>query len=295
MHKSVNLLYDRPRNTDFFDIQNGLMKSRDKKLAVINEILNGIRHIKFAAFEDRVQQHIASVRNTELRMQWQAFSADVILIFCWLVGPIMLSAVSLTVYTLLYGSLSASIAFTTMGVLSSIMVTLGFLPELTTIALDAWISLRRIEKYLHAPDRDQYAKPGNVLAFKNASISWPSDDEDEPRPFIIKDINLEFPANALSVISGQTGSGKSLLLAAIIGEADLLSGDFFIPFNGNSSTAEISLNKSNWIIPSDLAFGMVSQNYSAISARHTNPSHSEPTALGGEHHFQREHTIQSTA
>lgn len=62
-------------------------------------------------------------------------------------------------------------------------------------------------------------------------------------------------ANVASCISGKTGSGKSLLLAAIIGEADLLGGRIFAPkppstFDRHDERA----NGSNWIIPSARAF-----------------------------------------
>ena len=58
-----------------------------------------------------------------------------------------------------------------------------------------------------------------------------------------------------SVIHGKTGTGKSLLLAAIIGEANVLEGEVQIPqaplmhMRGNESAL-----MDDWIIPSALAF-----------------------------------------
>jgi ABC-type nitrate/sulfonate/bicarbonate transport system ATPase subunit len=60
--------------------------------------------------------------------------------------------------------------------------------------------------------------------------------------FTLYGINLEFPVNELSVISGKTGSGKSLLLAAIIGEAELLGGSINAP-----SSPVAYLSQSPWL------------------------------------------------
>lgn len=55
--------------------------------------------------------------------------------------------------------------------------------------------------------------PSEAVAFENASLAWPSDDQDEdPDRFVLRNINLTFPAKKLSVISGKTGSGGLNLL-----------------------------------------------------------------------------------
>lgn len=60
---------------------------------------------------------------------------------------------------------------------------------------------------------------------------------------------MQFPAKELSVISGRTGSGKSLLLAAILGEVDKLSGSVKAP-RAPEQRFDQQANKSNWIIDS---------------------------------------------
>ena len=77
----------------------------------------------------------------------------------------------------------------------------------------------------------------------------------ETTKFVLRDITLDFPNNSLSVISGPTGSGKSLLLAAILGEAEVLAGNIRVPrpppieerFDEKATAA-------NWILPSAIAF-----------------------------------------
>ncbi|CAE6455347.1 unnamed protein product, partial [Rhizoctonia solani] len=52
---------------------------------------------------------------------------------------------------------------------------------------------------------------------------------EEDQPFILRDISVVFPEGILSLVYGPTGSGKSSLLSAILGEMDLLEGELYLP------------------------------------------------------------------
>ena len=210
--------------------QDGLMKMRDQKMAVVTEALQGIRQIKFSALEKQWNKKILDVRGKELKEQWTVFVNDTILITIWILGPVMLAAAALTVYAIINKTLSASVAFTTISVFEALEMTLAVIPELITDYLDAKVSADRIQKFLDSPEKEQSTVPGPSVSFENATIAWPSDDVDEEEDrFKLRDIALSFPKHQLSVISGKTGSGKSLLLASILGEADVLGGTIHVP------------------------------------------------------------------
>ena len=121
-------------------------------------------------------------------------------------------------------------------------------------AVEAWVSMKRIEEYLDASEKERYITPGPEIMFRDASIAWPSDGGDLER-FTLRDLNLRFPNKKLSVISGRTGSGKSLLLASIIGEADKLAGRIEVPIAPPlNERYDSKANKSDWIIDSAIAF-----------------------------------------
>ncbi|KAL8950107.1 MAG: hypothetical protein Q9222_003834 [Ikaeria aurantiellina] len=234
--------------------QTGLMKARDHKMVVITEALQGIRQIKFSALEMQWQLRIRDKRAAELVMQYRAFVADVGIISIWILNPVMLSAVSLAVFTLLSGDLSASIAFTTITIFAQIEMTLSIIPELTSDALEAWVSLKRIGEYLKAPEKEEQRVPAEEIAFEDVSVAWPADNQDEdPDRFILRSVNLRFPSKELSIISGKTGSGKSLLLAAILGEADKINGVIKVPL-APAIRYDHRANSSNWYLDSAVAF-----------------------------------------
>jgi ABC-type multidrug transport system fused ATPase/permease subunit len=248
----VNIYFSRK----YTDSQKVLMDQRDRILAVVNEMLGGIRQIKFAALEPQWEGRILNVRNDQLRAQWLCFIYDTMLICMWVVGPVLLSATTIGVYAYIHGSLPPSIAFTTISILMQIEGTLAWLPELVMGMIDANVSLGRIGEYLDGPEKEQIVDDAEQVAFKDATLSWPSESKSEDdESFTLRNLNLEFPNGELSVVSGRTGSGKSLLLAAILGEVELLAGTITAP---RSPTIEErhdeKANRSNWILPGQKAY-----------------------------------------
>ena len=197
-------------------------------------------------------------RRKELNEQWRVFRLDTILISCWIFCPAIMTVTCLATYALFNGGLSASIAFTTVSVFEAIEMSLSVLPEVVTEAIDAFISARRIQTYLDSAELTSDLTPGDRISFSTATISWPSDeaaDSQEIRSFTLQDLSLEFQHEQLNVIAGKTGSGKSLLLSSIIGEADILSGSITVPRAViENERFDRQANKSNWILPEAIAF-----------------------------------------
>ena len=189
-------------------------------------------------------------------MQRRSFIWEVVLIAIWILGPVMLSAVSLATFSLLHGTLLPSVAFTTIAIFNQIEAVLSIIPELTTEGLEAWVSARRIGDYLSGPENKIYIIHGEDIIFEIASVTWPSDsEEEEPDRFILRNINIRLPKNELTVVFGPTGAGKSLLLASILGEAELTTGRITVPKAPLAEARhDYKVNKSDWIIDSVIAY-----------------------------------------
>lgn len=230
-----------------------LMRLRDDKLGRVGEVLRGIRQIRFAALEDRWERTIKAARDRELSALWKFFLLNTGLYACWILSPILLAATSLTVHVIMNGRLLPSVAFVSIGMFNTLETTLGALPDLVTLGLESAVSIRRIDKYLREPE--VIANPtsdASSVRFSNASISWPSDRYTAAKDqFVLRNLDISFPQGELSVISGKTGTGKSLLVSAILGEADILEGSITVPRVSPSED-------HSWVIPGSLAY--VSQN-----------------------------------
>ena len=251
------LVFFTPFNLYFSNIMNKaqghIMRTRDEKMAMINEALQGIRQIKFVASEGQWLEQIGRMRAEELKWQWYSFLLRTCLVGIWALGPVMISAVALSVHTLLRGSLSPSVAFTAIAILGQIEGSLAIIPKLIMQMLEAGVSAARIGQCLTEPEAVSYTEAADTVSFANASIAWPTNLRKSSLDFSLDAINLSFPPKKLSIVSGKTGSGKSLLLAAIIGEAEKLSGTIKVPKPTRRCNTD-DADPGSWIIPEAIAF-----------------------------------------
>ena len=236
--------------------QGHLMGIRDRKLRMLAEVLHGIRQIKFSAQENEWQARIGALRQAELDLQWWVFIYDIAIIFCWNIGPIALSAIALAVYAVMHGDLSASVAFTSITIFSTLETSLAIIPEFTAIGIEACVSLKRIEEYLRSPEKEDYVIAGPRIVMDKATISWHCNDTKKtPDRFKLGEMNLQIPDKELTVVCGPTGSGKSLLLTSLIGEAELLGGCLRVPKQPSArNKSDHIAHEGNWIIDSTIAF-----------------------------------------
>ncbi|KAF1996082.1 P-loop containing nucleoside triphosphate hydrolase protein [Amniculicola lignicola CBS 123094] len=236
-----------------------LMNLRDMRVSKISEMLVSMRQIKFSAMEPQWLKIILGLREHELRALWKFFIADSGLASCSVLSPILVAVATLSCwyeppgayYVLINTSLTPSVAFVSIGIFNTLETSLEALPELLTQGFDSLVSLKRIQTFLQEQDWESVPARGSTISFKGASISWPSNTQirDEER-FVIRNIDLSFPSGGLSVISGETGSGKTLLLSAILGEIELREGLIQVP----SIQRPGSCNYQQWIIPGSVAY-----------------------------------------
>jgi ABC-type multidrug transport system fused ATPase/permease subunit len=243
--------------------QEELMKASDKRAGAVTEVLQGIRQIKFGAMEQQWQERVKEKREAELSFLWKTSVYTTGMVSVWIMGPLLLSAVSLTVYALTHGNLSPSVAFTALSIFGSLESSLASLPDLFSKAMEAKVSADRIHDYLQSAEKISNAADVDKITFTDATVAWPSDEEEEDKGwecdrFLLRHLALQFPPKGLSVIVGKTGSGKSLLLASILGECDVLAGSLAVPRPPPPDRFDHLATRVNWIL--DTAVAYVSQN-----------------------------------
>ncbi|KAK0517642.1 hypothetical protein OC834_008029, partial [Tilletia horrida] len=70
----------------------------------------------------------------------------------------------------------------------------------------------------------------NKNASKDAKKTGDDEEQDEElKPFELVDVSLSCPVGKLTLVCGATGSGKSSLLSALLGEMDLVEGKVHLP------------------------------------------------------------------
>ncbi|OAA38416.1 ABC transporter, transmembrane domain, type 1 [Beauveria brongniartii RCEF 3172] len=248
----------------YLSAETKLMRDRDQKLAVVSEAVNGLRRIKFSALEAQWERRILARRQQELKTLWQVFLANTMVFCCWVTSPIFLSAASLATYTLLNDHLSPAVAFVAIAMFRSLEAALAGLPELVTVGFDTVVSIHRLHAFLHEPELQPTITNGSRVAFENATIAWPTDlaaplaGDSDHKAFTLSGLNAEFPDGQLSVITGKSGTGKTLMLHALIGEAELYGGQIVMPTPPNEPPAwncsGDQFDSDDWVVPGTLAY-----------------------------------------
>jgi ABC-type multidrug transport system fused ATPase/permease subunit len=245
----------------------GLMKYRDGKAHLLTEALQGMRQIRYSALEQHWEGKILASRNEELRQYWKVALWQCLVVFIVNLGPLLLASVTFTIYVWQRGTgIRASVIFTALGLFDQLDEAVALLPLLQMYLLEAWTSAVRLEKYFNQLDKESVAEPGSAITFENATVAWPTlQDTDAPEDregdehqrelrSTLRDVTLEFPTGKLSVISGKTGAGKSLLLAAILGEVKLLAGKINMPPVPELDENAKFISEDDWIVPELTAF-----------------------------------------
>ncbi|KAI0074080.1 multidrug resistance-associated ABC transporter [Panus rudis PR-1116 ss-1] len=252
--------------------QDNLMKTRDERVSLMNEILGAIRMLKFMAWERSFESRVHKIRAKELKYQKLTYTIEVLWNAVWNATPIFVTLVSFYHFAIIRGQpLTPSIAFTSISVFTEMKFALNAVPETLINMLQSLISARRIEKYLNGaevkpvPPLDGQHRP---ISVQSATITWPQDRlrgassapsvaATPKNKFVLLDLNLEFPVGELSLVCGKLGSGKTLLLLALLGEADVLTGQVVAPRSPPDALASFvnaSIPDEEWVVPGMCAF-----------------------------------------
>ncbi|KAG6333895.1 hypothetical protein ID866_5197 [Astraeus odoratus] len=252
--------------------QENLMKTRDERVALMNEILGAIRMLKFMAWERSFERKVLAVREKELKYQKLSYMIEVLFNALWDGSPILVTIVAFWHFSVVRGqTLTPSIAFTSILVFNEMKFALNALPETFINMLQSFVSLRRIEKYLHAAEVTAVpplSLQTQTIALQNATITWPQDRiqtgsatpsaASTPRnKFVLLDLALSFPEGELSLVCGKLGSGKTLLLLALLGEADVLAGQVICPRSPPDALAQFAKQvvlPEDWIVKGVCAY-----------------------------------------
>ncbi|KAJ0791413.1 putative ABC-type xenobiotic transporter [Helianthus annuus] len=214
----------------------------DKRVGLMSEILAAIQTVKYDfpynncfgiltcncdtasiyrcyAWEESFQSKIQTIRKDELLWLWKSQFLGACNNFILNSLPVLVAVISFGFFTLLGGDLTPSRAFTSLSLFTVLRTPLNTLPNLITQAVNAYISLQRLEELFLAEERILLPNPPleaglPAISIKNGYFSW---DPNAPKP-TLSDINIDIQVGSLVAIVGGTGEGKTSLISAMLGE-----------------------------------------------------------------------------
>uniref|UniRef100_A0A8D0A0X8 ATP-binding cassette, sub-family C (CFTR/MRP), member 2 n=1 Tax=Sander lucioperca TaxID=283035 RepID=A0A8D0A0X8_SANLU len=194
-----------------FQVKN--MKFKDKRLKIMNEILNGIKILKLYAWEPSFQAQVEGIRGQELKVMRKFAYLSSVSTFIFSCAPALVSLASFAVFVGVSPSniLTAEKAFTSISLFNILRFPLAMLPML--IAAITAVSKKRLEKFLGGEDLESDVVRhdpsfNTAVSVRDGSFAWERD----------ADVSLDINPGRLVAVVGAVGSGKSSLMSALLGE-----------------------------------------------------------------------------
>lgn len=258
----VNLFIAR----QFNKVQNQILKGTDARIHATNEVLQNIRIIKYFAWEQRFQDVVNEKRKAELKSLRKRYILWSTAATVWYGTPILITFLSFFLYTVVEKKqLTPSIAFPALSMFSLLRVPLDQLADMVAHVQESKVSLDRVDKYLNEEETGKYdqlressiSEGPAKIALEKATLTWgtakPSPDassaSDGADAFRLINIDVNFPVGRLSIIAGPTGSGKTSVLMALLGEMRLVEGRVHLP-GGMTQRADLPVDPETGLIDS---------------------------------------------
>lgn len=160
------------------------LKQTDERLKLVQEVMSGIRIIKFMSWEESFVERIGDVRERELALFRRA--AIIMSLFQTMMQatPIVVCVMTLGLYALLGNTITASTAFPALSLLMLLREPLQRYPRvLITVMVDGQTAVERIGKFLNEDGVELYVQkdkaPQEVsLQIVNGSFKWAAPSAD---------------------------------------------------------------------------------------------------------------------
>uniref|UniRef100_A0A3B4F4P8 Multidrug resistance-associated protein 1 n=1 Tax=Pundamilia nyererei TaxID=303518 RepID=A0A3B4F4P8_9CICH len=126
------------------------MKSKDNRIKLMNEMLNGIKVLKLYAWELAFKGKVSDIRESELRVLKKAAYLGAVSTFTWVCAPFLVALSTFAVYVLIdeRNVLDAQKAFVSLALFNILRFPLNMLPMVISSMVQASVSLKRLRVFL---------------------------------------------------------------------------------------------------------------------------------------------------
>uniref|UniRef100_A0A6Q2YTH2 Multidrug resistance-associated protein 1 n=1 Tax=Esox lucius TaxID=8010 RepID=A0A6Q2YTH2_ESOLU len=204
------------------------MKSKDNRIKLMNELLNGIKVLKLYAWEVAFKDKVSAIRESELQVLKKAAYLGAVSTFTWVCAPFLVALSTFAVYVMIdeRNVLDAQKAFVSLALFNILRFPLNMLPMVISSMVQASVSMKRLRVFLSheelqedSVERKVIAGCSDSISIDDGSFSWSRNDSPT-----LKRLSVRIPDGSLVAVVGHVGSGKSSLLSALLGEMEKLEG-----------------------------------------------------------------------
>lgn len=213
-----------------------MMLAKDGRVQTMSELLRGIRVVKYFGWESYFASRVEQSREKELKYLKGRKYLDAVCVYLWATTPVFISVLTFATYALLGNQLTAAKVFTSVALFAMLTGPLNAFPWALNGLVEAWVSIKRIRQFLATSkiDRNAYFTPLQMVADEemcdNAMLALSKCQfaYNTTTDFKLDKLSFTVSRGEFVGIIGRVGSGKSSLLAAVLGELQRLSGQIGI-------------------------------------------------------------------
>jgi ABC-type multidrug transport system fused ATPase/permease subunit len=270
----------------FSALDEEMMKHRDHRVTLMSQILNGIRVVKYYAWEKSVMKEVAEVRGKELNARKRLARAEAVATLSYVAVSTIVLFATLLVHATRGHALSPELAFTCVAVFALLEDPFSHLSETISRIATAFVSADRLCTFLSR----ERLQPVDAYLPENAELPGISLEgvsiihDGQSRP-TLKELSLQVkPGESLAIV-GPVGTGKSTLLQALLRELPLASGSLgFFAADGREIRPRIAYVPQeafivNGSLKENLYFGMPENEQALRSALHVSCLEADIPAL----------------
>ncbi|KZV64707.1 P-loop containing nucleoside triphosphate hydrolase protein [Peniophora sp. CONT] len=226
------------------DVQRILMEKTDARVQSATEMMGVLRMIKMFGWEGKIAERLSAKRTEELHWLRSSVLIDLASDGVTLFMPVFQMVATYGTFTLVMGGrLTPSIVFPSMSVFMLLRTEIGMFFFYVSPLIKAKVSLDRVTEFLRETELlDEYAHVNDAQLAESQILGQPADDltigmcdasftwsvasssddgivTPSRRTFTLRvPGELTIPRGKINIIVGPTGSGKTSLLMALLGE-----------------------------------------------------------------------------
>ncbi|KAH6822716.1 multidrug resistance-associated protein 3 [Perilla frutescens var. hirtella] len=206
--------------------QEGLMKSKDKRMKSTSEVLKNMRILKLQDWEMKFLSKIQDLRSVETGWLGKYLYTSAVSTLVFWIAPTFVSLLTFGSCVLMGVPLESGKILSALATLRILQEPIYNLPDAISMIVQTKVSLDRIASFLSLDDLQEdvveslpfSSSAAAAVEVINGNFSW---DASSPT---LREINLRVSCGMRVAVCGTVGSGKSSLLACILGEMPKISG-----------------------------------------------------------------------
>ncbi|KAL1420372.1 hypothetical protein MTO96_024205 [Rhipicephalus appendiculatus] len=238
------------------------IKARDERLKATTDLLSTIRVVKMYAWEDALRENVQRTRDVELKWLLRVNMLDAIFDCIYnSTSSVLMIILFSTLYLLEPNlALSPALSFSCVSLLYMTDLSMNGCGQALRNFSQGTLSLKRIADFCMAEEqeanvvdsRSHLPTRKGYVTIQKCSFSWGKRDDGETEAHL-NDVNLNVEPGSLIGIVGFVGSGKSSLLAAILGDMHRIKGK--VTCTGRVAFAPQLPNVHNMTIRDNILYG----------------------------------------